>query len=119
MDGVKIMKHYTNKKTNEVFGYESFEVAEEYNDDHENLVEMTDEQFIEFRDHRPKGGKWTYQGWVIDDDLLAEAEAEEKAREEQEKLKVIDDLKLQLRVHLLMGEEEEAKEIVLQMRSLE
>lgn len=112
------MKHYTNKKTNEVYGYESIDDAKLYNDDFENLVEMTDEQLGEFS-NKPIGGKWTYKGWVIDPDLLAEAEEEEKAREEQEKLKIIDDLKLQLRVHLLMGEEEEAKAIVLQIRALE
>ena len=113
------MKHYTNKNTNEVFGYESIEDAKKCNNDFKNLVEMTEEQFIDFRGNRPKGGKWTYKGWVIDPGLLAEAEAEEKAREEQEKLKVIDDLRLQLKVHLLMGEEEEAKAIVLQIRALE
>ena len=77
------MKHFTNKITNEVWGYESIEDAKKYNDDFENLVEMTDEQFIQFRDQRPKGGKWTYQGWVIDEALLAQEEAEEKQRKIQ------------------------------------
>lgn len=77
------MKHYTNKNTNEVFGYESIEDAQAFNDDFENLVEMTDEQFIQFRDHRPRGGKWTAEGWVIDEALLAQEEAEEKQRKIQ------------------------------------
>lgn len=71
------MQHYTNKKTNEVYGYESIEDAKKYNDDFENLVEMTDEQFIQFRDHRPKGGVWTVDGWVVDPTILAEEEAQE------------------------------------------
>ena len=75
------MKHYTNTKTGQVFGYESIEDAQKYNDDFENLVKMTDEQFVQFRDYRPMGGKWTYKGWVIDEDLLAQ-EIEGKKQQE-------------------------------------
>ena len=38
------MKYFTNKITSQVFGYTSVEVAQQYNDDFDNLVEMTDEQ---------------------------------------------------------------------------
>lgn len=86
------MKHYTNKITNEVFGYESIEDAKAFNDDFENLVEMTDEQFIQFRDHRPRGGKWNYTGWVIDEALLAQEEAEEKQRKIQQLQSDLDDI---------------------------
>ena len=79
------MKHFTNKKTNEVFGYESIEDAQQYNDDYKNLVEMTDGQFIDYRDNRPKGGRWTYKGWVIDKELLAK-ELEEKKQQELNEL---------------------------------
>ena len=119
MDGIKIMtKHYTNKKTNEVFGYESKEEAKHVNDDFENLVEMADEQFIEFRDHRPRGGKWTYQGWVIDDDLLAqEIEAEKKAEADAiqaERAKLMQEMQLKL----LLGEQDEAKAIALKIKEI-
>ena len=90
------MKHYTNKKTNEVFGYESFEDAQAFNDDFENLVEMTDEQFIQFRDHRPRGGKWTAEGWVIDEVLLAQEEAEEKQRKIQSLHDDLDNIERQI-----------------------
>lgn len=90
------MKHYTNKITNEVFGYESIEDAQKYNDDFENLVEMTEDQFIEFRDQRPKGGQWTYQGWIIDEALLAEEEAEEKKREIQQMYDDLDNIERQI-----------------------
>lgn len=113
------MQHYTNKKTNEVYGYESIEVAKEYNDDYKNLIEMTDEQFIDFRDNRPKGGKWTYKGWVIDDDLLAqEIEAEKKAEADavqEERAKLMQEMQLRL----LLDEQEEAKEIALKIKELE
>ena len=79
------MKHYTNKITNEVYGYESIEVAKKYSNDFENLVEMSDELFQEFRDHRPQGGKWTHKGWVIDEELLAK-ELEEKKQQELNEL---------------------------------
>lgn len=90
------MKHYTNKKNGQVFGYESIEDAKKYNDDFENLVEMTDEQFIQFRDQRPKGGKWTYQGWVIDEELLAQEEAEEKQRKIQSLHDDLDNIERQI-----------------------
>lgn len=86
------MKHYTNKITNEVFGYESIEVAKEYNDDFENLVEMTDEQFIQFRDNRPMGGKWTYKGWVIDEKPLKEEREAEKQSQIQQLQSDLDDI---------------------------
>ena len=90
------MKHYTNKKTNEVYGYESIEDAKKYNDDFENLVEMTDEQFIQFRDHRPLGGKWTAEGWVIDEELLAQEEAEENQRKIQSLHDDLDNIERQI-----------------------
>lgn len=113
------MKHYTNKKTNEVYGYESIEDAKKFNDDFKNLVEMTDEQFIDFRDNRPKGGKWTVKGWVEDEDLMRELKQAEEAQAEAQKQAQISELKLQLQVHLLMGEEEEAKALVLEIRALQ
>lgn len=113
------MKHFTNKKTNEVFGYESIEDAKAFNDDFENLVEMTEEQFIQFRDHRPKGGKWTVKGWVIDDDLLAqEIEAERKAEADAvqaERAKMMQEMQY----HMLLGEEDKAREIALKIKELE
>lgn len=67
------MIYFTNKNTNEVFGYESMEEAKVYNDDFENLVEMTDEQFNEFRNNQIKYGKWVWdKGWVIDETLVDE-----------------------------------------------
>lgn len=90
------MKHYTNKNTNEVWGYESIEDAKKYNDDFENLVEMTDVQFIQFRDHRPRGGKWTYQGWIIDEALLAQEEAEENQRKIQSLHDDLDNIERQI-----------------------
>ena len=84
------MKHYTNKKTNEVFGYESIEDAQKFDDDFENLVEMTDEQFIQFRDNRPMGGKWTYKGWVIDEKLLEEEQEVERHSQVQQLRSALD-----------------------------
>lgn len=75
------MKHYTNKKTNEVFGYETESEAKRFNQDYKNLVKMSDELFKEYRDNRPVGGEWTYRGWVIDEELLAK-ELEEKKQQE-------------------------------------
>ena len=113
------MKHYTNKKTNEVFGYESIEDAKKFNDDFKNLVEMTDEQFIDFRDNRPRGGRWTVEGWVVDDDLLAqELEAEKKAEADAiqaERAKLMQEMQY----HMLLGEEDKAREIALKIKELE
>lgn len=79
------MQHYTNKETNEVFGYENDLEAKQLNEDYKNLVKMSDEQFVQFRDHRPMGGKWTHEGWVIDEELLAK-ELEEKKQQELNEL---------------------------------
>ncbi|MBS7819043.1 hypothetical protein [Wohlfahrtiimonas chitiniclastica] len=112
------MKHYTNKKTNEVFGYESIEDAQKFNDDFDNLVEMTDEQFIQFRDHRPKGGKWTYKGWIIDEELLAKAMAEENRLMLQKLLDEKLSLQSDMNMHLLLDEKEEAKAIAQQIKDI-
>lgn len=69
MEGVEVMEHFTNRSTLAVYGYESLEEAQAFNDDFENLVEMTDELFQEFRE-QPIGGKWTLAGWVIDNDIV-------------------------------------------------
>lgn len=114
------MKHYTNKKTNEVYGYESNEVAKEYNDDFENLVEMDEETFVHFRDEKPKGGVWTWdRGWVVNEDLLKEELQLEKEAQIQDLKQQIQDLDLQIQEHLLFDEKEEAKELVLQKRKLQ
>lgn len=112
------MIYFTNKITNEVFGYESIEDAKYYNEDLDNLVEMADEQFIDFRDNRPKGGKWTYEGWVIDEELLAEAIAEENRQKLQMLLNKKTSLQAAMQMHLLLDEREEAKAIALQLKEL-
>lgn len=63
------MIHFTNKKTGEVFGYQSNDEAKKYNSDYKNLVQMSDEQLSGYK-NKPLGGKWTINGWVIDDELL-------------------------------------------------
>jgi len=112
------MIHFTNKKTSEVYAYESIEDAERFDDDFDNLVEMTDEQFVEFRDRKPRGGKWTYKGWVIDDELLAEAIAEENRQKLQSLLDKKTSLQADMNMHLLLDEREEAKAIALQLKEL-
>lgn len=62
------MKHYTNKNTLEVFGYDTEECARDYNDDYENLVLMSDELFEQYKS-KPLGGAWSLSGWVIDHEL--------------------------------------------------
>lgn len=78
------MKYYTNKISLEVFGYESLEEAQQYNDDFENLVEMTDELFQEFREQK-SGHKWSLNGWVEDEALTQEHKAQEQAQQLQQK----------------------------------
>ncbi|WP_018122065.1 hypothetical protein [Wohlfahrtiimonas chitiniclastica] len=112
------MKHYTNKKTNEVFGYESIEDAQKFNDDFENLVEMTDEQFIQFRDHKSKGGKWTYQGWVIDDALLNKEQAQEAKLMLQKLLDEKSSLQSDMNMHLLLDEKEEARAVAQKIKDI-
>lgn len=113
------MKHYTNKNTLEVYGYESIEDAKKYNDDFDNLVEMSDAQFINFRDNRPKGGKWAVEGWVIDDNLLAqEIEAEKKAEADATKAERAK-LMQEMQYHMLLGEEDKAREVALKIKELE
>lgn len=113
------MKHFTNKKTNEVYGYESIEVAKEYNDDFENLVEMTDEQFIDFRDNRPKGGQWTYTGWVIDPELLTEAEERNRQQAiadlQSEKAQALQ----QMQLEMLLGNTDLATEHAKRVKDIE
>ena len=110
--------HFTNKKTNEVYGYESKEEAKELYENYADLHLMTPLRFEQYK-NPPIGGRWTYKGWVIDPDLLAEAEAQEEAQAEAKKQAQISELKLRLQVHLLMGEEEEAKALVLEIRALQ
>lgn len=78
------MKHYTNKKTLEVYAYENDEVAKEYDNDYENLVVMTEELFQEYREQRP-GHKWSLTGWVHDELLMNEYEAQKRAQTLQQK----------------------------------
>lgn len=70
------MKHFTNKVTNEVFGYESIEDAKHYNEDFDNLVEMTTEQFEEFR-NPAQYAKWTISGWIVDEELKRKQQRKE------------------------------------------
>lgn len=74
------MKHYTNKNTLKVFGYESEEIAKEYNNDYENLVLMSDELFEEYK-NKPLGATWSINGWIVDEEL---AQAERNAIKEAE-----------------------------------
>mgnify|MGYP001165961806 CR=1 FL=1 len=114
------MKHFTNKITNEVWGYESLEEAKEFNPDFENLVQMDEKTFMHFRDEKPKGGMWTWdEGWVVDEDKLKEVLQLEQEAHKQNLLQQIQDLNLQIQEHLLMDEKEEAKELVVQKRKLE
>lgn len=78
------MKHYTNKTTLEVYGYESIENMKQYNDDFENLVEMSDELFQEYREQRP-GHKWSLNGWVEDELLMQKIKDQEQAQAFQQK----------------------------------
>lgn len=113
------MKHFTNKKTNEVFGYESIEDAKKYNDDYENLIEMTNKQFIDFRDSRPKGGRWTIDGWVVDEVLLKEElDKEDTVALEDIKTEIVS-LTVRIQEHIIMGETDEARELILRKRELE
>lgn len=95
MDGAKIMKHYTNKTTLQVYGYDNDEAAKQYNDDYRNLVLMSDELFQEYR-KQPIGGKWTLKGWVIDQKELAkhkrlENEAQIKKHTEEMNIALLTD----------------------------
>lgn len=78
------MKHYTNKKTLEVYGYGSLEDAKQYNDDFDNLVEMGEELFQEYREQKP-GHRWSLNGWVEDETLMQELKAQEQAQALQQK----------------------------------
>ena len=75
------MKNYTNKKTNEVFGYESIEDAKAFNDDFENLVEMSDDVFEIFKNKPSDFHEWNLDRWIITDEKKAELKREEKERE--------------------------------------
>lgn len=112
------MINFTNKITNKVFGYESIEEAKEFNDDFKNLVEMTNEHFIQFRDHKPKGGKWTYQGWVIDDALLKKEQAQEAKLMLQKLLDEKSSLQSDMNMHLLLDEKEEAKAVAQKIKNI-
>lgn len=82
------MKHYTNKKTLETFGYESDEEAKELNKDYDNLVLMSDELFQEYREQKA-GHKWSLSGWVEDEELMSEIK-------ERERLKKISDIESEI-----------------------
>ncbi|OYQ90167.1 hypothetical protein B9T10_02270 [Wohlfahrtiimonas chitiniclastica] len=112
------MKYFTNKKTSKVCAYESIEEAKAFNDDFENLVEMTDEQFIQFRDHKPKGGKWTYQGWIIDDNLLKKEQAQEAKLMLQKLLDEKSSLQSDMNMYLLLDEKEEAKSVAQKIKDI-
>ena len=77
-------KHYTNKKTHEVFGYDTEESAKRHDVDFENLVEMSDELFQEYREQRP-GHRWSLSGWIEDEELMQELKAQEQAQVLQQK----------------------------------
>ncbi len=72
--------HFTNKKTNEVYGYESIEDAKKYNDDFENLVEMSDDVFERFKNKPSHFHDWNLDRWIITDERKAELDREEKER---------------------------------------
>ncbi|OYQ75240.1 hypothetical protein [Wohlfahrtiimonas sp. G9077] len=112
------MKHFTNKNTNEVYAYESIEDAQKFNEDFENLVEMTDEQFIQFRDHKPKGGIWTTEGWVIDDDLLEKEKVQALQLILQKLLDEKSSLQSDMNMHLLLDEKEEAKAVAQKIKEI-
>lgn len=113
------MKHYTNKKTNEVFGYESIEDAQTFNDDFENLVEMTEEQFIDFKDNRPAGGKWTVKGWAVDKKLLKEEQEKEKQFKIEQLQSDKSSLMQEMQMHMLLGDNDKAKEFALKVKEIE
>lgn len=70
------MIYFTNKKTNEVFAYESDDEAKKYNKDFKNLIQMSFELFSSFQKNKPSGGEWTANGWFVDDDLLKQEQTE-------------------------------------------
>lgn len=98
------MKHYTNKKTNEVYGYESIEDAEKYNEDFDNLVEMSDELFEEFKKQKP-GHKWSLNGWVEDGALMQEYLEQEEQSKINALEKELDRLKIDLVFAQAMGDD--------------
>lgn len=112
------MKHYTNKKTNEVFGYESIEDAKKYNDDFKNLVEMSDDVFERFKNKPSHLHEWNLDHWIITDEKKAELEREEKEREiqslESEKQKLIGEMQM----HQFLDEIDEAKAIALRVKEI-
>lgn len=77
------MRHYTNKKTLEIYGYESVEDAQAFNEDFDNLVEMSDELFQEYR-KQTLGGKWSLNGWVIDEALAKQLKREQLLSESKQ-----------------------------------
>lgn len=85
------MKHYTNKKTLEVYGYESIEDAQAFNDEFENLVEMTDELFQQYREQKP-GHKWSLNGWVECKTLMSQFKAEEEVQALEQKRQIYFDM---------------------------
>lgn len=57
--------------------------------------------------------------WIITKEKQAELKEREEAQAQADLNNQINDLKLRLQVHLLMGEEEEAKALVLEIRALQ
>lgn len=113
------MQHYTNKKTNEVFGYESESEAKRFNQDYKNLVKMSDELFKEYRDNRPVGGEWTYRGWKVNSGLKAQEEQAMKEAQRQELMKEKASAQADMQMHLLLDDKEQAKECALKIKELD
>lgn len=88
--------HFTNKKTNKVFGYESLKDAEKYDSDFTSLVEMSNELFQEYRERRP-GHKWSLNGWVEDEALTQELKAQEQTQELQKKKDDLDTIEAKIK----------------------
>lgn len=112
--------YYLDKKDLKLYGYGSDEVAREFHDNYDNLILLDEETSDEYRFNKPRGGKWVIgEGWVVDEELLKEEQKAELENQLQELQRQIQDLNIRIQEHLLFGEKEEAKEVVLEKRKLE
>lgn len=112
------MKHYTNKKTLEVYGYESLEDAQAFNDDFDNLVEMSDESFQEFRE-QPLGGKWSLNGWVIDEALAKQLKHEQLLSESKQLISEKKDTEANIENGEILEDDELIRESTEQLKKIE